>query len=427
MGSTYKKVSDTKAEFEIVADESVLKDVKKHVLEDFKPEVSAPGFRKGKVPLNIVEKHVDPKHFQREFLDHALTKLYQAALKEHGIRPITQPQVNVTKFAPFKSLEFKVETEVVPPITLAKYSSIKKKKPSVDIKDKDIDEVIENIRLQVAEKKEVKRSAKQGDEVVIDFVGHDDKGEKIKGGSGTDYPLRLGSNTFIPGFEEAIVGLKAGEDKSFDVDFPKDYAVKALAGRKATFTANVKKVSELILPEVDEKFAAKAGPFKSVKELKEDIEKQLREQKEKEAIQRLKNEIVEEVAAKSKLTLPETLVKDQQEAIKKELIQNLTYRGLTWEEFLAQEATDEADYTETKLKPDAEKRVRIGLVLSEIAEKENIQVTPEEFEVQLQLLKGQYQDEQMRAQLDSPETRRELMSQMLSSKTVEYLYQSIAS
>jgi len=426
MSSKVNKVSDTKVELQVVGDLATLQEAKKHVLTMLKTEVSAPGFRKGKVPLNIVEKHVDKAHLEREFLDHAMTHLYQDALKEHKLRPITQPRVDVTKFVPFTTLEFKVETEVVPTITLPKYKTMKKKKPVVKIEEKDVDDVIENIRLRMAEKKEVSRVSKEGDEIVIDFVGLDEKGEKIKGGSGNDYPLRLGSNTFIPGFEKNLLGLKKDEDRTFDLNFPDEYGVKALAGRKATFTANVTKVQEVLLPEVDDAFAIKAGPFKTVKELKEDVKKQLLKQREKDEAQKVKNEIVEEVADKSKLELPEALVENQAEAIKRDMIQNLTYRGQTWDEFLAQEGTTEDVYKTKKLLPDAKLRVRIGLVLSEIAEQEKITVTPEEFEVQVQLLKGQHQDEQMQKQLETPEARREIMSQMLSSKTVEFLYESIA-
>jgi len=302
---------------------------------------------------------------------------------------------------------------------------MKKKKPTVKVGSKEVDEVINNIRLRLADKVEVKRASKKDDEVVIDFVGYNEKDEKLKGGSGTDYPIRLGSKTFIPGFEENVIGLKKGADKTFDLSFPKEYNVKALAGKKARFTVNVKSVKEVNQPDADDEFAKKAGPFKTINELREDVEKQLLVQKEKDETQKIKNEIIEEIAQKSKLELPETLVDQQVEALKRDLTQNLTYRGLTWDEFLAQEGTNDEDFKKDKLLPDAKLRVQIGLVLSDIAQDEKITVTPEEFEVQLQLLKGQYKDDAMQKQLESPEAKREVMSQMLSSKTVEHLYKLI--
>jgi len=313
----------------------------------------------------------------------------------------------------------------VPPIELAPYPKMKKKAPKVSVGSKDVEEVIKNLRLRMAEKKVVKREAKDGDEVLIDFVGHDESGKKIEGGSGKDYPLALGTKTFIPGFEDNLVGLKTGDDKTFSIKFPKDYQVKKLASKQAKFTVTVKSVKEVTLPEVDGKFAAKAGPFKTVEELKDDIEKQLTAQKGREAEQQLKNEILEEVAEKSKLELPPSLVEQQIEARKAELKQNLAYRGQTWEQFLAQSDKTEEEYIEEIIRPDSELRVRIGLVLSEIAQKEGIKVTPEEFEVRLQLLKGQYQDEAMQTQLDQPEARRDVLSQMLSEKTVNFLYEKI--
>ena len=425
MSSKVKKLSSSMVELVLTAESTVLEATKLQILKGFQKEVSSSGFRKGKVPINLVEKQVDSQLFQREFIDECLNQLFKEAIAEHDLRMLGQPEVKITKFVPYGQLEATITVAVVPPISLPHYKSMKKTKPTAEVEANEVSEVVASIRTRLASKKPVERPAQVDDEVVIDFVGVDSKGAKINGGSGKDYPLRLGSKSFIPGFEEAIVGLKTGEDKTFDVAFPKNYGAKLLAGSKAKFTVTVSKVLEVALPEVDDVFAAKAGPFKTVKELKEDIRKQLAKEKLKQAETKLTNEILEELAEKTKLDLPETLVAEQLEALRADLQKNLTYRSLTMAEFLAQQGLNEADYEEKQLLPSARMRVKLGLMLSEIAKVEAIAVTPEEFEVQLQVLKGQYNDEQMQQQLDNPEARRELMSQMLSSKTVDFLYRTI--
>jgi trigger factor len=267
----------------------------------------------------------------------------------------------------------------------------------------------------------VDRAAKSGDEVIIDFKGVDTKTkEAISGADGTGYPLQLGSNTFIPGFEDEVVGVKPGGEKTFDLTFPKDYGVKALQGRKVSFTVTVQKVQELQKPKLDEAFAATLGPFKTVAELKTDVKRQLQSEKEQEAQRAYDNELLEKIAAKSSVDVPEVMVEEEVDRIEEEEKRNVTYRGQTWQEHLDEEGLTAEAHRE-KNKPSAELRVKGGLILSEIAEKEQISVTPEELEMRMQLLKGQYPDPNMQAELDKPENRRDILSRMLTEKTLDAL------
>ncbi len=417
-----ESLTPTKIKLTLAADPALMDEVKRETLEHLaKDHVKIQGFRQGKAPLNLVEKNVDSSLLQSEFIERAVNRVYLEAMNQDRLRPVDQPTVNITKFVPFSDLELTAEVEVVGDITLPDYKKIKLEKPTVKVGAKDVDEVIENLRTRLAEKQEVDRPAKDGDEAVIDFKGSDAKtNEAVAGADGTDYPLVLGSNSFIPGFEDNIVGLKAGESKTFDVTFPKDYGVAALQNRKVTFEVQVKTVNEMTKPKVDDEFAAKIGPFKSLDELKGDIKKQVTAERQQQADREYESDLLEAVAKKTKAAIPETLVDEELERQIGQLKQNLMYRSQTWPEFLQSEGQTEEEYREAQ-KPIAELRVTAGLALSEIAEKENITVAPEEVEIRLQLLKGQYQDAAMQAEFDKPETRREIASRLLSEKTIDKL------
>lgn len=416
-------ISPTKVKLKITAGQALLDEAKQQVLSQLQQQMKLPGFRPGKAPLNIVEKNADPSQLQTEFLEQAVNKLYVDAVIQENVRPVTQPTVNITKFVPFTTLEVEAEVEAVGKIKLPDYKTIKIIKKTNKVTDKDVEDVIAQLRLRGADKKDVQRAAKEGDEVVLDFKGSDAKTkESISGADGNDYPLVLGSNTFIPGFESNIVGLKAGDKKSFTLEFPADYGVKTLQKRKVTFDVTIKKVSEVIESKVDDAFAAKVGPFKTVAELKEDIKKQLLAEKEHEAERAFENELIEVIASKSEVDIPEALVEDELKRLEEEEKRNLVYRGQTWQEHLNEEGVTEEEHS-AKKRPAAENRVKAGLVLSEISSKEGVDVTPSDIDLRIKLLKGQYQDAQMQAQLDRPENRREVASRLVTEKTIALLKQ----
>jgi len=421
MQVTRTNISDTKIKLAIKADAAELKHYKNHILEKLAPEVKIQGFREGKAPLNVIEKNLDPQKLQAEFVEDAVNHLYGDAVRDEKLRPVDNPSVSLKKFVPFSTLEFEAEVEVLGKVKLADYKKIKKTVKKAEVSVKDIDDVVKSLQLRTAESKDVERAAKNGDKVSIDFKGVDAKNKPINGADGKDYPLQLGSDTFIPGFEKNLVGMKAGQEKTFQLTFPKDYGVKALAGSKVTFSVTVKKVQEQTLPEIDDKFAASAGPFKTVKELRDSIKQELIRERQTQADQNLEGEIVKEISDKSTLAVPEALVNDQIERLMTELRQNLTYRGLTFEEFLEREDKTEEAYRKEVAYPEAQQRVRAGLVLAEISEQEDIQVTPDELEERMQMLKGRYQDAAMQAELEKPESRQDIASRLLTEKTVRKL------
>lgn len=416
-----ERKKDTTVVFEIAAESNEMSNIKNKVLHILAPRVKVAGFREGKVPMELVEKNIDEATLQSEFLNEAIQTLYLAAVKEERIRPVGQPEVNVTKFVPYEVLEFTMEIPVVGSIKLPNYKKISAKRAEVKISADQVQDVLKNLQVRAAEKTEVKRSAKLTDEAWIDFKGVDKKGEPISGADGTDYPLVLGSGTFIPGFEDNVVGMNVGDEKSFDVTFPKDYGAKALQNAKVTFTVTLKKINEVAEPKLDDAFAGKIGPFETLKQLKDDIKKQL-EQEEKQRVERdFEAAIVDELSEKTEVAIPDTLIDEQQEAVLQEVRQNAIRRGLTYDEMLKSLGKTEEAYIKEEVRPEAIRRIKAGLILSEIADIENIDVEPEVLEARMQVLKGQYSDKSMQDELDKPENRREINARLRTEKVIEFL------
>lgn len=416
-----EQITPTRLKLSITADAPELQAAKQAALGKLSNNVKVPGFRQGKAPANMLEKHVDPTILQSEVIDQLLGQLYFEAVQTNKLRPVAQPEVSLTKFVPYVTLEFSAEVDVIGDIKLGDYKKVKVAKKPIELAAKDVNEVLENLRQRAATKNDVEREAKKGDELLIDFNGVDAKTkEPIQGADGKEYPLVLGSNTFIPGFEDELLGAKSGAVTTFDLTFPEDYGVAALQKKKVTFTVTVRAVRELALPKLDDDFAGKVGPFKTVAELKSDVKKQLKTEREREADQQRVNELLEKITNKSELEVPASLIDEEITRLEEEEKRNLVYRGQTWEEHLAEEGITAEAHREKQREP-ATLRVKSGLVLAEIADAEDILVTPEELEVRIQLLKGQYQDPAMQAELEKPENRRDIHSRMLTEKTIDKL------
>lgn len=421
MQITKQSPNSTTAVLTVALTSDELEPIKQQVLKELAKNVKIAGFRPGKAPLEMVQKQVDQQVLNQEFLEEAIQKYYPEAARQEKLRPVDRPEISIKAFVPFSELSFEATVPVITDVKLPDYKKLKKPRTKAKVVAKDIDEVIDNLRTQSAEKESVERAAKTTDQVMIDFSGVDKNGKAIKGADGTDYPLVLGSKTFIPGFEENIEGLKTGDEKTFDVTFPEDYGVSSLAGEKVTFTVTVKDVKAVKKPKLDDEFASKVGPVKSVDELKSDIKKELSKEKQRQADLDYESELVRDITKKAKVDIPDVLIDEQEQRLLDEFKQNLTYRGQTIAEFLADKDMNEEEYRKNELRPQAEERVKASIVLSEIADQENIQVTPEELEIRLQVLKGQYQDTKMQEELNKPESRQNIASRMLSEKTVAQL------
>lgn len=422
MKTTVKNLSETKVILTISVSPEELKTAEQVALTKLAKDVKVPGFRKGKVPASVVAKNVDPTLLQQQTLEDALSKAVADAFMGEELQPLDRPEVEVKKFVPGKELEFTAETEIVPAVKLGDYKKLKAKPEVANVEASEVEDVISRIRESFAEKKEVTRAAKDGDEVVIDFVGKKDD-VAFDGGTAADYTLQLGSGQFIPGFEEGVVGHKAGDNFDLKLKFPKDYHAKDLQGANVVFTVTLKSVNEKVLPEVNDEFAAKSGPFTTPEELRADIKRELIAQKEREATEKLKDALVKELVEKSTVPAPEILVKDQERSIEQDFVQNLTYRGISLDSYLEMNsfATKE-EWLDKEVHAVAESRVKAGLVLAELSKALAIDASRQELEEHINLYKQQYaNDKEALKQFEQPEVQRDIANRLLTEKTVNKL------
>lgn len=425
MKRAVKHLSDTKVELTITLGKEELEAAEQVALTKLAKNVKAPGFRKGNVPASVAAKHVDPNQLAEQTLDDALSKAVAEAFMAENIQALARPEVSVKKFVPKSELEFTAEVEIVPKVKLGNYKKLNVKPEKASVSTEEVNDIIERMRSAMSEKKEVKRPAQIGDEVIIDFIGKKD-GVAFEGGTAKDYALELGSNSFIPGFEEGLVGKKAGDKADLKLKFPKNYHVADLADADVVFETTVKKVQEKVLPELNDEFAQKSGAGKEVKtlkDLKEDIKRELTTQKEREAAEKHKDALVAKLIEVSTVTAPQVLVDDQARSIEQDIQQNLMYQNITLDQYIkTQGFTDVEDWRTKEVIPAAEKRVKAGLALAELSKELNIEATDAEKEAFTNRYKAQYANNpELVKRFDEPEIQNDLLNRLLTEKTVDKL------
>lgn len=421
MKYTRKHNSQTNTTLTVTLEAKDLAHTKPQTLARLSTKLKVPGFRPGKVPAHLAEKHLDPNMLSVELAEDAVNHFLVEVFETEQLQPLDRPKVELGKYVPNQQLEFTAEVEVLPEIKLGDYKKLTIKKQTIKIADKDVDEVLERMRSGMAEKQPVERAAKDGDEVTIDFVGTQN-GKPVAGATGKDYPLTLGSSTFIPGFEEGLVGKKAGDTFDLPLTFPKDYGHKPLAGAKVTFAVTVKVVKEVVLPKLTDEFAATCGPFKTVEELRADIKRELTDQKEREANEKLKDELIEQLVKVSNIPTPEILITDQLASLERDFIQNLLYRGITLDQYLSEQKQTKDEWRGKELREQAVRRVQVGLALAELSKLEKVAVSMEELTERLNVMLQQYgHDAKLREQFNTPEARRDIANRLITEKTIDRL------
>lgn len=419
MKTSVKHLSDTKVAVTITVTKDELAAAEQVALTKLAKTIKAPGFRKGKVPVSVAAKYVDPNALAEQTLDDALSKAVSDAFTSENIQALDRPQVDVKKYVPGQELEFVAESDVLPKVTLGDYKKLGVKKTVGKVTEADIDDIIERMQRGYAERKESKAAAKNGNEVTLDFTGKRD-GVAFDGGTAQDYSLELGSNQFIPGFEEQIVGHKAGDEFDINVTFPEEYHSEALAGQPVVFSIVLKKVSDIVLPEVNDGFAAKGGPFKTVKELRDDIKRELTTAKEREALDKFKDELVGKLIEVSTVPVPEILVADQTRSIEQDMTQNLAYQGLSLDNYLGNKKLTYQQWLDGEVKTAAENRVKAGLALAELSKVENITATDEELAEKIRQYQEQYGNRSGQ-DFTTPELQRDIANRLLTDKTIDRL------
>ena len=421
MKTSVKYLSDTKVAVNVTLGVSELKDAELAALNELGKDIKVPGFRKGKVPVSVVSKNVNPNMLAQKTLESALSKAVADAFISEKLQALDRPEVEVKKFVPGSELEFTAESEVMPKIKIGDYKNLKSTAKKVSVTKKDIAEITDRLKKGFSSKKTVQRPAKLTDEVNIDFEGKKD-GVAFDGGKGEKYDLVLGSNSFIPGFEDGIIGKKTGETFDLKLTFPEDYHADNLKGAEVVFTTTINEIKEVVEPELNDELAAKAGPFKTVEELEDDIKREITKQKETEAIEKLKDDLVAELVEKSTVPVPDVLLKDQMKLIEQDTNRNLMYRGMSIGDYIKSlKYKDKNDWLENEVRPIAEKRVKAGLLLAELSKAEKIEATENELLEKINQLGKQYPSEDMRKHLKTPEVQRDVANRILTEKTVDRL------
>lgn len=422
MKTTVKHLSDTRVVVTIALDAAELEAAEQVALHKFAKDTKVNGFRKGKAPLELVKKNTDQALLGQETLENALSKGVAEGFLNNDLQALEQPSIEVKKYVPGQEMEFTAEADVLPEITLGDHKRLKATKQKTEVTDAEVEEVIERIAQSSSEKKAVKRAAKMGDETVIDFVGKL-KGEAFPGGTGNDYPLTLGSGSFIPGFEEALVGVKAGDKKDVELSFPKDYHAKDLAGKKVTFETTVKTVNEIVKPKLDDEFAAKVGPFSSMKDLRNDIKREITARNDQKAEDQYKDDLVRDLVKKTKVAAPKALVEMQLQSLEQDLTQNLMYQGMNFEQYLESKGyKDRDEWVKKEAEEAAEFRVKAGLTLAELSKALKVEATSDELASEINAYKTQYANNpEMAKRFDEPEVQREIANRLITEKTVDEL------
>jgi trigger factor len=411
--------TDTEVQFSVTVDEKHLIPIKTEVFDDLRRRVKVSGFRPGKAPDMIVERELGSSTVQSEFIEHAIQHTYVDSIKEQKLAVVGSPKVSLEKFVPYTQLLYNVTVELMPKVKLADYKNFHIKRPAVSIDPKEVTKTIEELRRRVAVRLDSEQPAKKGDEVNFDFEGTKD-GQPVPGASAKNQTLQLGSGSFIPGFEEELTGLKKGDEKTFDIRFPKNYHETSLADQVVTFKVKLNSVTDLVLPEINDEFAGQVGPFTSVEELNTDITGKITGEKTEAAARQYEQEVLDKLLKDSSFKTPESLVEQQLDRMRGELDQNLASSGLNIEKYL--ELTQKSsDDMAKEMRPEAERRVGLAMVLTEVATEESLAVNTQELDDEIARLKQDYPDPKTQSELDNPSTREEVYNHLMASKVIAKL------
>lgn len=392
------------AEFEKALEDAFLKN---------KNKISVPGFRKGKVPRQMVEKMYGPEIFYEDAANALIPDAYSKALDECEEDIVSSPEIDVTQIEKGKSFIFTATVALKPEVKLGKYKGVKVETTEVTVTDEEVDAKIEKERENNARTIEVTdRPVKDGDMTVLDFEGFVD-GVAFDGGKGENYPLTIGSGAFIPGFEEQLVGAEIGREVEVNVTFPEDYQAEELKGKAAVFKCTIKEIKEKELPALDDEFASEVSEFDTLEEYKKDVKETLTIEKEKAAREAKEAAVIDAIIADSDMDIPEAMVTTQQKQMIDEFAQRMQMQGLSMEQYF-QFTGATLDKMMEQVKPQAETRIKSRLVLEAVAAKEGIEATEEDYEEEIKTMAEVYQMEP------------DKIKEMLPEKSVKGIKEDIA-
>ena len=416
-----KKLEKSQVEFTVTVPEERMKEFEKVASEKISQDVKIKGFRPGKVPQDVLEKHIGRDQIYAHAQEIAIQKTYAEIVVKEKIQVIARPIVKIETDSPLK---YTATVAVLPDVELKDYKSIKVEKKETKVTEKDVEGVLDDVKKRGTTYEEVDRESKDGDRVEIDFAGKDEKGKELEGTESKNHPLVIGSNTMIPGFEDALVGLKKDEKKSFDITFPKDYHKKDFQNKKVTFDVEMKMVQAPKAPELNEEFIEKlTGKKQSLDDLKKDIELGLKEQNEMDAKTKQENEYIEELLKRTKVDVPESLIEEEVDFIIQEMMEEISAKGMDFDKFMEKSNTTKEEL-QKKYRPEGEKRLKIRFALQQIIKEEGITVTDEDVKDELEKIKSQYPDQQ-HDKIEEDFKKSEIKAQIANRLTLRKLFSKV--
>lgn len=426
MTAKWEKTEKNKGELTVEVDASEVDRALDRAFKKVVKQVNVPGFRKGKVPRFIFEKRFGVEALYQDALDILLPEAYPKAVEEAGIEPVDQPEIDLEQMEKGKNLIFKAKVTVKPEVKLGEYKGLEVEEKDTAVTDEDVEEELKKQQERLAELV-VKEdgTVEEGDTVVIDFEGFVD-GEPFEGGKAENYSLEIGSGSFIPGFEEQLIGAHSGDEKEIQVTFPEDYHAEELKGKEATFKVKIHEIKTKERPELDDEFAKDVDEdVETLDELKEKIRKNLKEQKEHEAKHHLEDELIQKAAENAEIDIPEVMIKNELDRMINEFKQRLSAQGMNFE--LYEQVTGEnEEKLRERMEEDAKKRVRANLTLEAIVRAENIEVSEQEVEEELQRMADSYGQnvEQLKKLLGGEESLEMIKNDLKVRKAVDFLVEN---
>lgn len=388
-------------------------------------KANVPGFRKGKVPRSIFEARFGVESLYQDAIDILLPEVYSEAVDQADIFPVDRPEIDIEQFGKGQSFKFKAKVTVKPEVKLGDYKGLEIAAVTAEVSDEELSDELKRMQERHAELVVIDEgAAASGDIAVIDFDGSVD-GVPFEGGQAERYSLELGSNSFIPGFEDQVIGMATGDFKDVEVTFPENYHVEDLANKQAIFKVKVHEIKRKQLPELDDEFAKDVSEFETLDEYKEDLKKQLLTRKEQEAQGIRENDVVEKAAANAEIEIPEAMVQSEVQNMMRDFDNRLRQQGMNLDMFLSFSGQSKSDL-EAQMQNDADKRVRNNLVLEQIAKEEKLEVSEDEINAELNNMAEMYKRpaDEIRSILASNGSLDSLREELLLRKTIDFLLEN---
>lgn len=386
-----------------------------------KNRFNVPGFRKGKVPQAMIEKMYGPGVLYEDAAEEAIDATYADAMKESGLTIVSRPEISIDQIEKGKPFIYTAMVALKPEVTLGEYKGIEVEKAKPEVTDEDVEAELKKVQEQNSRLVTVEdRAVADGDQTVIDFEGFVD-GETFEGGKAEDYPLTIGSHSFIDTFEEQLIGKNIGDDVEVNVTFPKEYHAENLAGKPATFKVKIKEIKVKELPELNDEFAGEVSEFETLDEYKADIKAKLAETKQQQATAENENNVVQKVVDNAQMDIPEPMIDEQVRGMIDDYARRMQSQGISLEQYM-QFTGMTIDQLKDQMRPQAERRIRTRLVLEAVAAKENIEASEELVEAELKKMSETYKMEVEQIKTIMGESGiREMKQDMAVQEAVDFL------